>query len=58
LLQFTKRDVEGGAFDDVGRVAGKLEVAMIGRAAGRDELLVVDANDLYTITAESVFRSL
>jgi len=57
-LEFTQRDVEGGAFDDVGRVAGEFEVAMIRGSAGCDELLVVDANDLYTITAEGVFRSL
>jgi len=44
-LEFRLSDGEGCAFHDVACVAGEFKIAMIGGAAGRDEVSIVDAND-------------
>lgn len=44
LFEFRCRDDERRAFDNVGRVAGEFKIAMVRRAAGRNELFVVDLN--------------
>jgi len=44
LFEFRAGDDERHAFDNVGRVAGELKIAMMGGAARRHELFVVDLN--------------
>jgi len=44
LFELRGRDDERRAFDNVGRIPGELKIAMMGGAARRHELFVVDLN--------------
>src|SRR5690349_5392959 len=54
LFEFRRRDGEDCAFDDVIRVAREFKIAMIRSAAADDEVVIVDADDLQSITNECV----